>query len=64
MKMNDELETSIKTADGVKISVSEWDEGGAWINIMQRHGSMYTGLTRAEAEQLVAGLQAILAKGA
>ena len=62
--MDDELETSIKTADGVKISVSEWDEGGAWINIIVRHGSMYTGLTRAEAEQLVAGLQAILAKGA
>lgn len=62
--MNDELETSIKTADGVKISVSEWDDGGAWINIIVRHGSMYTGLTRAEAEQLVAGLQAILAKAA
>ena len=62
--MNDELETIIKTADGVKISVSEWDDGGAWINIMQRHGSMYTGLTRVETEQLVAGLQAILAKEA
>ena len=62
--MNNELETNIKTADGVSVSVSEWDEGGAWINIMQRHGSMYTGLTRAETEQLVAGLQAILAKGA
>jgi hypothetical protein len=64
MKMNDELEKSIKTADGVKISVSDWDDGGAWINIIVRHGSMYTGLTRAEAEQLVSGLQAILAKGA
>ena len=62
--MNDELETSIKTQYGVSVSVSEWDDGGAWINIMQRHGSMYTGMTRAEAEQLVAGLQAILAKGA
>jgi hypothetical protein len=62
--MNNELETNIKTADGVSVSVSEWDEGGAWINIMQRHGSMYTGLTRAEAEQLVSGLQAILAKEA
>ena len=62
--MNDELETIIKTADGVKISVSEWDDGGAWINIMLRNGSMYTGLTRAEAEQLILGLQAILAKGA
>ena len=62
--MNNELETSIETQDGVTVSVSEWDDGGAWINIMQRHGSMYTGLTRAEAEQLVAGLQAILAKGA
>jgi len=62
--MNDELETDIITADGVKISVSDWDDGGAGINIIVRHGSMYTGLTRAEAGQLVAGLQAILAKGA
>jgi len=62
--MNDELETDIITADGVKISVSDWDDGGAWINIIVRHGSMYTGLTRVEAELLIAGLQAILAKGA
>ena len=62
--MNDELETNIKTADGLKIFVSEWDDGGAWISITQRHGSIYTGLTRDEAEQMMAGLQAILAKGA
>ena len=62
--MNDELETYVRTPHGVTVSVSEWDDGGAWINIVHRHGSAYTGLTRAEAEQLVAGLQAILAKGA
>jgi hypothetical protein len=62
--MNNELETIIKTASELKIFVSEWDDGGAWINILQRNCNMYTGLTRAEAEQLIAGLQAILAKGA
>lgn len=61
--MNDEIEANIKTADGVSVSVSEYDDG-AWINIMTRHGSAYTPLTREEAEQLMAGLQSILAKGA
>lgn len=61
--MDDELETSIKTADGVTVSVSDYDDG-AWLNIMTRHGSAYTPLTREEAEKLISGLQAILAKGA
>ena len=60
--MNDELETIIKTTDGLTIVVSSWDNGGAWINLIHRHGSIYNSLTRAEAQQLLAGLQAILAK--
>jgi len=62
--MNDELETYVRTPHGVTVAVSEWDDGGAWINLVHRYGSAHTGLTRAEAEQLVAGLQAILAKEA
>jgi hypothetical protein len=58
------LETSIKTTDGIAVSVSEWDNGGAWFSMMHRHGSIYTSLTRHEAEQLLAGLQEILAKKA
>jgi hypothetical protein len=63
-KMSDELETYVKTADGVTVSISEWDDGGAWINLVHRHGSAYTGLTRDEAKQLLVGLQAIFDKGA
>ena len=62
--MSDELETYVRTPHGVTVSVSEWDDGGAWINIVHRHGSAYTGLTRDEAKQLLAGLQAIFDKGA
>jgi len=60
--MSNDLETIIKTTDGLTISVSEWDDGGAWISLAHRHGSIYNSLTRAEAQQLLAGLQAILAK--
>jgi len=62
--MNDELETYVRTPHGVTVSVSEWDDGGAWINLVHRHGSAYAGLTRDEAKQLLAGLQAIFDKGA
>ena len=60
--MNDEIETSINTEHGVRVSVSEWDEGGAWMHLQGRNASMSTVLTRDEAQQLLAGLQAILAK--
>ena len=62
--MSNEIETVIKTSDGLTINVSEWDEGGVWISLAHRHGSVYNSLTRAEAQQLIAGLEAILAKGA
>ena len=62
--MNDELETSIETQDGVTVSVSEWDDGGAWISMVTRHSSFCTSLTRSEAYQMLTGLQAILTKGA
>ena len=60
--MNDEIETSINTEHGVRVSVSEWDDGGAWMHLQGRNASMSTVLTRDEAQQLLAGLQAILAK--
>jgi hypothetical protein len=60
--MKEEVETSISTEHGVRVSVSEWDDGGAWMHLQGRNGSMSTVLTRSEAEKLVAGLQAILAK--
>ena len=60
--MSEEIETTIYTEDGIRVSVSEWDEGGAWLHLSQRGGTSHAVLTRAEAEQLLAGLQAILAK--
>lgn len=60
--MTNEIETVIKTEDGVRVSIDSWDEGGAWIGLQMRGGSAYAVLTRAEAEQMLAGLQLILAK--
>ena len=60
--MSNEIEVSVKTEHGVRVSVSEWDDGGAWMYLQGRGASMSTVLTRDEAQQLLAGLQAILAK--
>jgi hypothetical protein len=60
--MTNEIETSVNTEHGVRVSVSEWDEGGAWLHLQGRNASMSSVLTRDEAQQLLAGLQAILAK--
>jgi len=60
--MSNEIETTIYTEDGVRVHVSEWDDGGAWLRISAQHGSMSTALTREEAQRLLAGLQAVLAK--
>ena len=60
--MTDEIETSISTEAGVRVSVNEWDDGGVWLHLSMRSGSAYTALTKDEAQQLLAGLQAILSK--
>ena len=62
--MTEEIETTISTEHGVRVSVTEWDEGGVWLYLQGRGASMSTVLTRAEAQTLVAGLQEILAKEA
>lgn len=60
--MSDEIETIIQTEEGGQVVICEWDNGGAWLKLSANRASIYTPLTRAEAEQLLAGLQAILAK--
>jgi len=60
--MKTEIETIIRTEDEVRLSVSEWDETGVWMSLQASHSSFNVTLTRAEAEQLLVGLQAILAK--
>ncbi len=59
--MND-IETTIYTRENVRISVDEWDDGGVWLGLQAHGSSMYATLTRTEAETMLKGLQAILAK--
>lgn len=54
------METIIKTEDGVRVSVDSWDDGGAWLHLSMGHGTASAVLTRAEAQKLLAGLQAVL----
>jgi hypothetical protein len=61
-EMTQEINTVIHTAEQVRVSVDQYDEGGVWLSLQVRGGSAYAVLTRAEAEQLLAGLQAILTK--
>ena len=57
------IELDIKAElDGTKIHISEWDDGGAWIRLGSRSGSMYVSVTRNQAQELMETLQAILAK--
>jgi hypothetical protein len=58
--MTNEIETVIKTKDGVRVSIDTWDNGGAWLHLSMSHGTASAILTRSEAEQLLAGLQAVL----
>jgi len=58
----EDIETTIYTEENVRISVDEWDNGGVWLGLQGRGASMHCTLTRTEAEQMLAGLQAILAK--
>jgi len=60
--MKKDIQTTIYTKEEVRISVDEWDDGGAWLGLQQQGSSAYAVLTRDEAEQMLKGLQAILAK--
>jgi hypothetical protein len=61
-QQDEPLETTIRTQEGPRVSVSEWDEGGAWLHLSTRNTTAYAALSRKEAEQLLIGLQSILAK--
>jgi hypothetical protein len=60
--MSKDIETTIYTEDDVRISVDEWDDGGVWLGLQARGSSMHATLTRAEAEQMLKNLQAVLSK--
>jgi hypothetical protein len=56
-----DIETIIHTDEGVRVSVSDHDEG-VWLHLSLRHGTAFAVMNRDEAERLMAGLQAILAQ--
>ena len=60
--MSNETQTTIYTQDDVRVHIDEWDDGGVWLSLQARGSSQYAALTREEAEQMLKGLQAILAK--
>jgi hypothetical protein len=60
--MSNDIQTTIYTEDDVRVHVDEWDNGGVWLSLQAHGSSQYVALTRKEAEQVLAGLQAILAK--
>jgi hypothetical protein len=59
--MNDEIETSFNTEAEVRISADQY-EGGVWLSLQGRRSMMSVPMRRAEAEQLLANLQLVLAK--
>ena len=57
--MTTEIETSINTEAEVRVSLDQYDDG-VWLSLQGRRASMGLPMTRAEAEQLLANLQAVL----
>lgn len=59
--MTTEIETSFNTEAEVRVSLDQYDES-VWLSLQGLRSSMYVPLTRAEAEQLLANLQLVLAQ--
>jgi hypothetical protein len=59
--MTNEIETSINTEAEIRVSADQYDEG-VWLCLQGRRSMMSVPLTRAEAEQLLANLQLVLAQ--
>lgn len=60
--MSKDIQTTIYTEGNVRVHVDEWDDGGVWLSLQAHGSSQYVVLSRKEAEQMLQGLQAILAK--
>jgi hypothetical protein len=46
--------------DGTRVSVNPFDED-VWLHLAMRNGTIHTVISRADAQRLMEGLQAILA---
>lgn len=60
--MINEIDITIHTQDTPRVNISDWYDGGARLEISVKRSNTYAFLTRDEAQQLLAGLQAILSK--
>lgn len=60
--MKEEIDITISTQNNVRVNLTEWDDGGVWLYLQGRQATMSTTLTRAEAQELMAGLIEILNK--
>ena len=61
--MNDkDITVTVYTETGFRIYLDEWDNGGIWFSLRDDRASIHTPLTRKEAQQMLEGLQSILAK--
>jgi hypothetical protein len=54
-------EVAVKNDDYGRLSVSRYDKD-FWVHMMHRHGTAHVTFTREQIEQLVAGLQRLLAE--
>ena len=57
--MKEEMETSINTEAGIRVSADQYEEG-VWLCLQGRRAMMSVPLTRVESEQLMVNLKKIL----
>jgi hypothetical protein len=57
--MKEEMETSINTEAGIRVSADQYEEG-VWLCLQGRRSMMSVPLTRVESEQLMVNLKKIL----
>jgi hypothetical protein len=57
-----DIMVTVYTETDYRIHIDEWDSGGVWLSLRDDRASIHTPLTRKEAQKMLAGLQAILAK--
>ena len=60
--MDKDITVTVYTETDFRIHIDEWDSGGIWFSLRNNCASIHTALTRKEAQQMLEGLQSILAK--
>lgn len=59
-----DITVTVYTETGFRLHIDEWENGGIWFSLRDDRASIHTPLTRKEAQQMLEGLQSILAKDA